>query len=271
MSGLIAPYPDGWFGNYINSTLHGRSKFRHQDVPGHNVFKGYSTWARNGHIGVGDAIDYFAPAGTPVIAMHSGRQTVWRNDTTKLEVIYIVGSQYTTVYAHINARFERTGVWVNQGDLVGYVRGDLNNPHVHLEVWKDGSALAADTPKRLHTKIEAEVVSQARTIKIIEGVGPKPWTVIEDANIEVADGVARGDIRVILERLGYQVFDRLEEMSKIFVVNSDYVEGTLTNITHVENGKTQLSSSIPADAFRSGEIVKVPQRIQLRLMGNKDE
>lgn len=143
------------FGLRYNTTLHGRSVYRSQDVPGHNVFKGYSTWEGNGHRGVGDALDCFAPAWTPVYAMHDGVQTVWRNDTSKLEVIYIEGGGVTTVYAHIDASYEGTGVPIRRGQHIGRVRGDLNDPHLHLEVWVDGSAVAAKTPGALAAKLMA--------------------------------------------------------------------------------------------------------------------
>lgn len=80
-------FPLAAWDDRVNATLHGRSVHRPVDVPGHNVFKGYSTWETNGHVGVGDAVDLFAAPGAPVYAMHDGTITDWRNDASRLEVV----------------------------------------------------------------------------------------------------------------------------------------------------------------------------------------
>jgi hypothetical protein len=141
----------------VNNTLHGRSVYRSEDVPGHNVFRGYSTWEGNGHKGVGDGLDLFAVAKTPVYAIGDCTQTLWRNDASRLEVIYLEGSNWIAVYAHINAAHEGTGIQLKSGDIVGYIRGDLSDPHLHFELWVDGKAVSAPTAKILQTKVAAFV------------------------------------------------------------------------------------------------------------------
>ncbi|HUU23630.1 MAG TPA: hypothetical protein VM389_13945, partial [Phycisphaerae bacterium] len=80
MSRIIAPIAD-FSTAQINATLHGRSVYRSEDVPGHNVFKGYSTWGANGHRGVGDGLDICGQGWrTPVVAAFDGVQTVFNND-----------------------------------------------------------------------------------------------------------------------------------------------------------------------------------------------
>lgn len=141
------------FGSHYNNTLHGRSIHRCEDVAGHNVFKGWRTWLDTGKC-VGDALDSYCPPYTPVYAMHDGTQTVWRNDTEKAEVIYIQQGPVTTVYAHINARYEGVGIPIERGQQVGVVRWDLRNPHLHLEVWENPRhAIAALRPAELAAKL----------------------------------------------------------------------------------------------------------------------
>ena len=120
----------------LNVTLHGRSVYRPKHVKGHNCFKGYS------HPGTGDAVDLFAPAKTPVVAPFDGIQTLWAHDMEKIEVIYLwrpadkkAGVQEATaVLAHINATHEGVGIAVKAGEVVGHVRGDLKDPHLHFEL-----------------------------------------------------------------------------------------------------------------------------------------
>jgi murein DD-endopeptidase MepM/ murein hydrolase activator NlpD len=137
----------------VNSTLHGRSIPRPVDVPGHNVFKGFGTWAQSGKA-VGDAVDLFAPAGTPVVAPFDGVQAIWSNAGSKLEVVYLVRADgATAVLAHIEATHRRRGVPVKAGEVVGHVRGDLKDPHLHYELWMGGKAVSAATPAKLRQKI----------------------------------------------------------------------------------------------------------------------
>jgi len=137
----------------VNATLHGRSVPRDADVPGHNVFKGYGEWARNGHVGVGDGVDLFADGGDQVVAIGDCVQTVWRNDGEKLEVIYLEGDGWLAVYAHINARHEGTDIEIEAGEVVGWVRKDLSDPHLHFELWIDGKAVTAETGEGLRDEM----------------------------------------------------------------------------------------------------------------------
>jgi len=141
----------------VNRTLHGRSVYRDSNVPGHNVFRGWSTWAQNGHTGVGAGLDIMGQGWrTPVVAICDCTQTLWRNDATKLEVIYIEAPGVVAVYAHINARHEGTGKRWRKGETIGVVRGDLGDPHLHFELWLDGKAVAAPSPEKLRALMLAE-------------------------------------------------------------------------------------------------------------------
>lgn len=121
----LGPLGIGW---RFNATLHGRSRYRAADVPGHNVFHGYA------RPGWGDALDLFCPAGTPVFAGEECRQVQHRCDDTLREVIYLQGADFLVVMAHLEAARDGTGHRYRRGAVVGHVRAGLKDPHLHLEV-----------------------------------------------------------------------------------------------------------------------------------------
>jgi murein DD-endopeptidase MepM/ murein hydrolase activator NlpD len=89
------------------------------------------------------AIDYAAPAGTPVVSIGRGKVTYagWRSGYGRLvEVRHSNG--YVTRYAHFSriARGIRKGKYVAQGDVVGYVgqSGHATGPHLHFELLRQG-------------------------------------------------------------------------------------------------------------------------------------
>ena len=114
----------------VNRTLHGRSVYRPADVPGHNVFHGYN------RPGWGDGVDLFCLGGTPVRAMEDCRQEMHQGDGTRKEVITLRGAGLLVVYAHISAKYGGRGAGWRQGDVVGWVRKELGDPHLHLEVFE---------------------------------------------------------------------------------------------------------------------------------------
>lgn len=89
------------------------------------------------------AIDYSAPAGTPVVSIGRGRVRFagWRGGYGRLvEVRHPNG--YVTRYAHFSriASGIRRGKKVAQGDVVGYVgqTGHATGPHLHFELLRGG-------------------------------------------------------------------------------------------------------------------------------------
>ncbi|HWO43043.1 MAG TPA: peptidoglycan DD-metalloendopeptidase family protein [Candidatus Eisenbacteria bacterium] len=92
------------------------------------------------------AIDYAAPAGTPVVAVGSGRVEFsgWRGGYGKLVEIRHAGG-YTSRYGHFSriARGIRRGVTVNAGDVIGYVgqTGHATGPHLHFEFLRRGEKI----------------------------------------------------------------------------------------------------------------------------------
>ena len=85
--------------------------------------------------------DYAAPVGTPIEATANG---------TVIESKYAGGngnyvkirhnSTYTTQYLHMSKRAVKTGDYVKQGQVIGYIgmTGNTGGPHVCYRFWKNG-------------------------------------------------------------------------------------------------------------------------------------
>jgi murein DD-endopeptidase MepM/ murein hydrolase activator NlpD len=92
------------------------------------------------------AIDYAAPAGTPVIAIGKGRVEFvgWRNGYGNVLEIRHSG-EYMSRYAHFSGFAEgmRSGKMVAAGDVVGYVgqTGHATGPHLHFEFLRGGEKI----------------------------------------------------------------------------------------------------------------------------------
>jgi murein DD-endopeptidase MepM/ murein hydrolase activator NlpD len=92
------------------------------------------------------AIDYAAPAGTPVVAIGRGRVEFsgWRNGYGNLVEVRHAGG-YVSRYGHFSriAAGIRRGVQVDQGDVVGYVgqTGHATGPHLHFEFLRGGEKI----------------------------------------------------------------------------------------------------------------------------------
>ena len=94
---------------------------------------------RRPHLGT----DYAAPYGTPIQAVGNG--VVTKASYTKGNGNYVKirhDKTYETQYLHMQkfARGIRSGVHVQQGDIIGYVgsTGLATGPHVCFRFWKDG-------------------------------------------------------------------------------------------------------------------------------------
>jgi murein DD-endopeptidase MepM/ murein hydrolase activator NlpD len=101
------------------------------------------------------AIDYAAPAGTPVVAIGRGRVEFagWREGYGNLVEIRHT-NDFISRYGHFSRIGERIhkGSQVDAGDVIGYVgqTGHTTGPHLHFEFLKRGqniNFLALDLPK----------------------------------------------------------------------------------------------------------------------------
>lgn len=91
------------------------------------------------------AIDFCAPAGTPVYAASDGTIVTRTFQTGAGNYVAIRhNSVYTTVYMHFSSFGKyNVGERVNQGDIIGYVgsTGWSTGPHLHYEVHENGKKI----------------------------------------------------------------------------------------------------------------------------------
>jgi murein DD-endopeptidase MepM/ murein hydrolase activator NlpD len=87
------------------------------------------------------AIDLAAPAGTTIKAAMDGKvSSVGFNSTYGKYIILSHGSEYQTLYAHLNQVSVKQGDRVNQGVKIGEVgsTGYSTGPHLHFAIYKNG-------------------------------------------------------------------------------------------------------------------------------------
>ena len=94
---------------------------------------------RRAHLGV----DYAAPTGTPVHSIGDGRVISARSEGASGRTVRIQhNSVYSTAYLHLNgyARGIASGVFVKQGDVIGYVgsSGLSTGPHLDFRFYMNG-------------------------------------------------------------------------------------------------------------------------------------
>jgi len=130
------------------------------------------------------AIDYAAPAGTPVVSIGRGRVkfTGWRPGYGRIvEVRHPNG--YVSRYAHFSriSRGIRKGKQIAQGDVVGLVgqSGHATGPHLHFELLRQGrkiNFLALRIPRGKRLKgVELERFGNVRDerLALLTGEGVK--------------------------------------------------------------------------------------------------
>lgn len=112
------------------------------DLPFGSPVRGYFTRGfdvTKGHFGV----DIAGKEGTPVMAVAGGR-VIFANWTYEdgFEIVLVHDKGYTTVYKHNQLLMKEVGEEVKRGDLIallGNTGESSSGPHLHFEVWKDGS------------------------------------------------------------------------------------------------------------------------------------
>ncbi len=91
-------------------------------------------------------MDIAGRAGTPIVAAESG--TVIRSNNTDYwgmgwgyHVYIYHNDTYSTLYAHMSDTAVSTGQYVTKGQVIGYEgsTGDSTGPHLHFEVWQNGT------------------------------------------------------------------------------------------------------------------------------------
>lgn len=153
MGKVVWPLPVPPAAVRLNVTLHGRSVNRPEDVEHHNVCLGYD------RPGVGDAIDLFVPRGSLVVAMVPC-VVMYSKKLPGGGVYTVCGSvglehHVKVCYCHLSLMgCQANGTFRESGQKIGYVGHDVQDPHLHLEVWVNGVALSGHTPRILLEKIK---------------------------------------------------------------------------------------------------------------------
>jgi murein DD-endopeptidase MepM/ murein hydrolase activator NlpD len=91
-------------------------------------------------------IDYAAAIGTPVVSIGDGRVTSTAYESGAGRIVRIKhNSVYSTAYLHLSsfAKGIAAGVYVKQGDVIGYVgsSGLSTGPHLDFRFYKNGSPI----------------------------------------------------------------------------------------------------------------------------------
>ncbi|MGD9955050.1 MAG: M23 family metallopeptidase [Candidatus Nanopelagicales bacterium] len=90
-------------------------------------------WSSGRHTG----LDFRAPIGTPVVAVHDARvaKTAWHPAYGRM-IILDLGNGVTAWYCHLSAVSVRAGERVSVGERIGAVgmSGNTSGPHLHFEV-----------------------------------------------------------------------------------------------------------------------------------------
>ncbi|CAN5759861.1 hypothetical protein BH23GEM9_BH23GEM9_37210 [soil metagenome] len=104
-----------------------------------------------------EGIDIFAPRGTPVVAVTSGRVNQARNTPVGGRVIWLAdgASDLTYYFAHLDQLLVAEGSWVTAGDIIGTV-GNTGNasgtaPHLHFGAYRPGTIAIDPVPLLSYT------------------------------------------------------------------------------------------------------------------------
>ena len=89
-------------------------------------------------------IDFGAASGSPILAAADGVVVA----STRMNgfgnvIILNHGGGFSTVYAHCSRRLVEKGQTVHRGQRIGAVgaTGLVTGPHLHFEIWKNGTAI----------------------------------------------------------------------------------------------------------------------------------
>ena len=91
-----------------------------------------------------NGMDFTAPPGTPIYATGDGKVTKAGIGSGYGKMVIIEhGFGYKTYYAHMSKYNTSVGKNVKRGEIIGYVgnTGLSSGPHLHYEVWKNGSVV----------------------------------------------------------------------------------------------------------------------------------
>lgn len=133
-----------------------------EDRPGHEIY-----------IKGGDALDVYAAQGTAAHGGISGAVTEIGIDKYGTYYVIIEGPEGKTVDAHLDNLTVGTGDTVQAGQVIGYISGKLNYPHIHAERQINGRSLMA--VEILANLLGGEAMNDQMIIDLFWiGIGRKP-------------------------------------------------------------------------------------------------
>ena len=116
-----------------------------------------------------EGVDIFAPRGTPVVAVTSGRVSRVGQNRLGGKVVNVSGGGYSYYYAHLDSQLVNVGQRVQLGDTLGLV-GNTGNaittaPHLHFGIYGGGRG-AVDPFHFLDTPAELQALNMADSLAI---------------------------------------------------------------------------------------------------------
>lgn len=116
-----------------------------------------------------EGVDIFAPRGTPVVAVTSGRVSRVGENRLGGKVVNVSGGGYSYYYAHLDSQMVRPGQRVEIGDTLGLV-GNTGNaittaPHLHFGIYGGGRG-AVDPFHFLNSAAELMALNLADSLNI---------------------------------------------------------------------------------------------------------
>jgi murein DD-endopeptidase MepM/ murein hydrolase activator NlpD len=138
------------------------------------------------------AIDYAAPAGTPVVSIGSGKVEFIGQRNGYGNVVDVRHSaSYMSRYAHFS-RFAvnlRKGHWVDVGDVIGFVgqTGHATGPHLHFEFLQGGTKV-----NFLNLRIPKEQQLSGQSLVRFERLREQQEALLRKGDDKVVNGASNG-------------------------------------------------------------------------------
>ena len=134
-----------------NSSPHGNSVFSPSPNPGHGTLE-----RKNG---VGDAVDLYAPTGTPIYSPFSGTCTLL-NKSTKIENARIISNDKKMIVRLVHIDGQNCSDQVQAAQQIGILRQLNNGSHLHFELWINGSPIASKSPGKPLWDLMQKILTQ---------------------------------------------------------------------------------------------------------------
>ncbi|KEO75081.1 M23 family metallopeptidase [Anditalea andensis] len=193
-----------------------------------------------------EGIDVFAPRGTPVVAVTSGRVSRVGENRLGGKVVNVSGGGYSYYYAHLDSQLVSSGQRVEIGDTLGLV-GNTGNaittaPHLHFGIYGGGRG-AVDPFHFLNSAAALQAVNLADSLNIgfygrIKG---------NTANIRIAPSTKSDVVRTLDRHTVFEIDGKtkdwvrvsLPDNRKAFIFHTliEPAESALESITIAENAQ----------------------------------